>query len=532
MHQLLKIEDTILANNTHQSITEISDFILQHHQDSNAIAQICDIIVTFLQNQNQNNIDLNPTFPTFSTNLIQHLCTASQQFAANPVTIERIFTALGSILETPLQIESLEISILLCIKVASKAIISSEHTTSTTVVQAIGSCLDEATAALLHTTSISHDSCMVYLMQSLNSISNTNDTNDTNNTNHTNHTNHTNNQNSSIHYLFTAVGNILASMDDPEETNALATRTIDKGLIERAYQWSTDSIHNSMLQASVWHAFEQLSTSNVGREALHASDLNIITLACTTLLQYNIQSTNEDHLNIVSSIYMTLSNLSIENSQLAFKLLNSHDQILKQLLTTMETAPTNTVLVVSGCKLLWNCFVSFQQKEQEQEQEQVIVRLGLIGWNTLLHILNRNRNQNQDRSDVQHASLNALRAVLLCPFVLEKITNVQITKGRKQLIQLITDMDVGMDVSNNQEAQLATIDQEMRVQLIEIVLLCLVKLKTVMSSNDSKDTVDRLKNATILVTLIEFQTDLKLLWNDLIEERVVEEEELASCVVS
>ena len=93
-------------------------------------------------------------------------------------------------------------------------------------------------------------------------------------------------------------------------------------------------------------------------------------------------------------------------------------------------------------------------------------------------------------------------------------------------------MDVGMDVSNNQEAQLATIDQEMRVQLIEIVLLCLVKLKTVMSSNDSKDTVDRLKNATILVTLIEFQTDLKLLWNDLIEERVVEEEELASCVVS
>ena len=62
-----------------------------------------------------------------------------------------------------------------------------------------------------------------------------------------------------------------------------------------------------------------------------------------------------------------------------------------------------------------------------------------------------------------------------------KCLQIQITKGRKQLIQLITDMDVGMDVSNNQEAQLATIDQEMRVQLIEIVLLCLVKLKTVMS---------------------------------------------------
>lgn len=161
MQQLLHCEDLIAAS-PHSFLLETETFIQKWNGNSIAVAHICDIVLLSL---------VNGTAVTskchFSPQTIQLLCHNSQRFLYHSTVVERIFSALGSIVENR-RVASTQLLLIL-----QTMLSAAQKTDNTNVIEVIGSSLDDiVSASVAATPSQIPNNIMRTLIRHLNPIDN------------------------------------------------------------------------------------------------------------------------------------------------------------------------------------------------------------------------------------------------------------------------------------------------------------------------------------------------------------------------
>ena len=506
MEDVLHIEDLMLIDSSFSQGLAAIDTFLESNQNPAAIAQVCDILITSIINNT--NADIN-TIPRFTRRYITHLCSSVPLVAQDNVSQERVFTALGILLGFKCDFES----VLLCVQVSAKSLCISHES----CIEAVGTCLNDAMRALmsmkLSDTSLA--TCMRCLMRSLEVAQEEQ-------------------KKSAVSWLFTELGNILAMHDVKNEILQIA---LERGLIELAYRWCVQSADNTTIVSSIWHVMEQLSSTATA--ALLNSELDVVSLACKTHERwYHEDCCRDIVLSIVSSIHITLSNLFVNNPQIGKNIDIGKSRLIQHVLeaiqrsqartqTQMQTSDYHDAIIWSGCMLLWNYMIC---REECGETEKLCNDWN--GWNILVAILEQQGGNQHPRC--QSAASGALRAALVTgkSSLPSKLNEEQVKRATIVFVSLITNID---------EENAGGEEQHKKINLL---LLCLVKLKSVTKLQDVKRCTDQLRSATTFTTMVQFQPELKLLWNLYQQEdsasstsssagsNIEEDDELVSCNIN
>jgi hypothetical protein len=343
MQHLLQVEDVALKSFT-QGMIEIESFIDSFKLNPVAMSQICDVLLTY-------NVNSSATSEMYSFSLLQKLCDASVHFANNPVVGERIFAAIGTILEHPQRIESGTSSILMCVKRLCGFLSSAPRSMVVTPMsEAAGFSLDQAIHAVVvcqeqdsivesvsNSEALSCTTCMQYVVQHLDRVQHAR----------------------SMFHLYIAVGNLIALVSGEQES-AVVTTALERGVVEISCRTLAAFPTELNAQSGVWHLLEQLVSCKCGKEYFLRCPLDTFTMACNTHANFCTEEQelkDESTSSIVSSVHRVLTNVVIGQSAIA-NILTDNNTLFRTLHVLRSIESTTSDVVWSGLTMLWNAMLS------------------------------------------------------------------------------------------------------------------------------------------------------------------------------
>ena len=526
MQELLNVEDLVMQS--HQTrIKSIEAFVGSYFgSNSYAIAQICDLIIV-----NNNRTTTDDTRGQYSTELIQHLSQSSQTFSHLPPVIERIFSAFGSILEHQ-QLSSFS-SIFTILQTMLAA---AQQTDNSSVVHLVGEALDSiVTAAVEYAPSSSTSSSgtssttplynctrtMRCLVRTLDRTMSSEQGGVANNAT----------AGDLIPYAFTAAGNLIASLASVEIEKSLVAVAVEHGVVEILHRLCKEHPKDVILHMSIWHFMEQCM-----HHVDNAMDMTLIALACTTYTTFSSLSlTSLSSAKILCSIHLTLSNLIVKYNHPITHALQSNGMLM-HIVSTPALYPNNRDISWTALHLFQNVMISSNEGTQPLTNW---LCLECHGWNMMLHAMEKFRGDPR----VHISVCNALRTALITGgLTFPSLLNVnQLSRTRIELVSLLvhelTEEEVVENAEDDEGSKMEhgapdtttpssgasgftpSREQEKEMEeLVETILLCLVRLKLYLPIEDVQLCVTQLSNCSKFIVLTAMNVPIKLLWHEMNKE--------------
>jgi hypothetical protein len=514
MKQLLHIEDLMMTFKHNKNISnQVETFVNKYETNPYAISQITDIIISSLIDIGTINCNGFEEFP-YSEQMIEKLCKCSNRFTSSPIVIERIISALGSIVENNRCTPS---SIALVLKTILATV---QQTDNVIIIELVCLSLDTVVNTIVKiggNTEI--QSCVDILMQEIASQDG----------------NQSSNNNIMLSHLFTAVGNLIAS---PLLTNEIETfivnSAIERGIIELSLKIVKENSVDEVL-ISVWHFLEQCTHSAPVSETCAKKFIVLANESCNNLASSSMShNPSSSAPKIMSSIYLTLSNLIVcRNYQLIPSELKRNG-MLEQMLSMPEKFPNDADIVWSSLHLFQNVMIS-------SNEGSLFTQWLCLQQNGFHMMLNALENSNGDRF-IQRASCDAIRTALISDGFPSFLNSNQLTKLRMQLSKLLLDiLGEGRNLENGihgTNENLQKEQPELEEDLVETILLCIVRIKLYISVEEYSSCLSQVHELSKFISLTTKHTRIKLLWDDMKKDITVdndgsreEGDEASSCVI-
>ena len=344
------------------------------------------------------------------------------------------------------------------------------------------------------------------------------------------------------HFICTAAGNLIALLVSSEMETCIVNTALDRGVIEIVYRLCIAHARKYVLQASMWHLTEQITSVPIGSlYIINQCDMNMVGLACTTYhhicscLYDGSSSAVEAKISILSSIHLCLSNLIVHSgATIAAELKNNglFQHMLELVLSIVTTTPC---IECSLCSVVWSSLHVLQNAMVSSTESDPTLAEWLCvehrGWDAMLCAMEKY----QDNPRIQKLACEGLRAALITGesgvsgesgglVFPSTLSLLQLNRGRTALTVLLVRL-LGNDASQVENGSrtnnIEDIQSQAITDLVETVLLCLVQIKTFLSTEDVDHCLLQLGSLTNFVALTTMHGRIQLLWHAMREQRQV-----------